>query len=314
VTPFRFMASMPVLDGHPQRWRDQVRHLEDLGFSSVAISDHVTGGWSMEPVVMMTAAALATSRLRVVSAVLANDFRHPVLLHRALANLDVLSGGRVEIGLGAGWLRADYDAAGLPFDPPGVRIDRLGESIAVIKALFAGGSVSHTGRHYTVADLPGVPAPVQRPHPPLLVGGGGRRVLELAGQTADIVGINPRMAAGAERGAAVLDLTEEQVTRKVGWARAAAVAAGRDPERLEFQLSLLDVRVRQGTAEHVWTSSLARSAPAAALASSPATLHGSVEECVAKLLALRERHGISYLNLGGNLQAAALITAELAGR
>ncbi|MFD0822460.1 LLM class flavin-dependent oxidoreductase, partial [Micromonospora zhanjiangensis] len=192
--PFRFTTSMPPLTRPARRWRDEIRRIEELGFSSVSVSDHLTGGWAMDPLVAMTVAAEATSRLRVLSLVLCNDFRHPVALHRALANLDVFSGGRVEFGLGAGWLRDDHDAAGLRFDPAGVRIDRLAESIGIILDLFGGKPVSRTGRYYRVTDLVGLPEPAQRPHPPLLVGGGGRRILELAGRTADIVGVNPRLA------------------------------------------------------------------------------------------------------------------------
>lgn len=310
---FRFMASMPVLDDRMDTWRDRVRRIEDLGFDSVAISDHVSGGWSMDPIVAMTVAAEATTRLRVVSAVLANDLRHPLLVHRAMANLDVFSGGRVEIGLGAGWLRADYEALGLPFDPPGLRIERLAESIDVIRTLFAGGSMSYTGKHYQLSGVTGVPAPVQRPHPPLLVGGGGRRVLELAGRVADIVGINPRLSAQTEPGSAVADLSGDRVRQKVAWARAGAVAAGRDPSRPEFQLSILDLRIQHGNEEHGWTSSLARSAPPDAISGSVAVLRGSVAGCVERLQALRDEYGISYLNLGNNLSAAALIVARLAG-
>lgn len=305
---------MPILDGHLDTWRDRVRRIEDLGFSSAAISDHIGGGWSMDPLVTMAVAAEATTRLRLVSGVLANDFRHPVLVHRAVANLDVFSGGRVELGLGAGWLRDDYEVLGLPFDPPGVRVERLAEAIDIIKELFAGGPMDYPGKHYQVKGASGVPAPVQRPHPPLMVGGGSRRILELAGRTADIVGINPRLRMGGwDRGAAVTDLSAARVRQKVSWARAAAAAAGRDPDRLEFQLSLLDVRIRAGATEHRWTSSLASTASPEALAGSPAVLHGTADECVDKLCALREIYGISYLHLGGNLDAARLITTRLAG-
>ncbi len=303
---------MPILDERLDTWRDRVRRIEDLGFSSVAISDHITGGWSMDPLVAMTVAAEATTRLRVVSMVLANDLRHPALVHRAAANLDVFSGGRVELGLGAGWLRSDYEAIGLPFDPAPVRIERLAEAIEVIKALFVDGTVTYKGLHYHLVDLPGVPVPVQRPHPPLLVGGGSRRVLELAGRVADTVGINARLADVTERGTAVADLSDERVRQKIAWARAGASAAGRAADELEFQLSMLDVRVSSGGVEHRWTSSLARSAPPQVLANSPAVLHGSVDECVEKLIALRELTGISYLHLGGNLDAAAPIIARLA--
>ncbi|AVT38795.1 TIGR03621 family F420-dependent LLM class oxidoreductase [Plantactinospora sp. BB1] len=314
VRPFRFTAAMPGLDRPAARWRDEIRRIEDLGFDSVSVSDHLTGGWAMDPLVAMTVAAEATSRLRVLGMVFCNDFRHPVLLHKALANLDVFSGGRVEIGLGAGWLRADHDAAGLPFDPPAVRVDRLAESIEILLRLFGDEPVDFTGRHYRITGLLGLPAPAQRPRPPLLVGGGSRRILELAGRCADIVGINPRLAPDVDPLAALAEMSPERFARKVAWARDAATAAGRDPAGLEFQTRMFDVRVRHRGVEHRASSSHARGVDPATLAASPSVLHGSVDECVDKLLALRDRYGVSYLHLGGNLDAAAPIVARLAGR
>jgi probable F420-dependent oxidoreductase len=271
-------------------WRDQLHRIEDLGFSSVSISDHLTGGWQMDPIVAMTVAAEATTRLRVLAMVFCNDFRHPFLLHRSMANLDVFSGGRVEIGLGAGWKADDYRVLGIPFDPPGERIARLAESIEVIKDLFTDG----------------VPRPVQQPRPPLLVGGGGRRVLELAGRTADIVGLSPRLPAE--------HVTPERLRQKVGWARAAAGAAGRPAGALELQQSIVDVRLSHNGVTHRWSSSLARTIPPEALAASPLVLHGDLSACVDTLVERREEYGVSYLHLGGNLDAAALIVAKLAGR
>lgn len=311
--PFRFTVSMPPLDRPVAQWRDDIRRIEDLGFSSVSVSDHLAQGWVMDPLVAMTVAAEATARLRVLSTVFCNDFRHPVLLHKAVANLDVFSRGRVEVGVGAGWMRSDYDAVGLPFDPAGVRVDRLAEAIEVLLGLFGDKAVTFVGRHYQVTDLDGLPKPVQRPHPPLLVGGGSRRVLELAGRTADIIGINPRLAAGVDPRSAVAEMSPEQMDRKVAWARAAARAQGRDPADLEFQLWMLDVRVNHRGVEHRAISSLAALASAETLASSPSVLHGTVDECVDKLLAVRERYGINYLHLGNNLAAAAPIVARLAG-
>jgi probable F420-dependent oxidoreductase len=313
-SPFRFTASMPALNRPVPQWRDEIRRIEDLGFHSVAISDHLTGGWAMDPLVAMTVAAEATTRLRVLAMVFCNDFRHPALLHKSMANLDVFSGGRAEIGLGAGWQRADHDAVGLPFDPPGVRVDRLGEAIEVIAALFGEKPVTYAGRHYRVTDLDGLPKPVQRPRPPLLVGGGSRRVLELAGRAADIIGINPRLAPDVDPLAAVADMSPERVAQKVAWARAAAHAAGRDPAALEYQLRMFDVRVTHRGVQHRSTSSHAALAPPEALATSPAVLHGSVDDCVERLVELRERYAINQLHLGGNLDAAAPIVARLAGR
>ena len=109
------------------------------------------------------------------------------MVHKAMATLDVLSEGRVEVGLGAGWLQSDYQAADVPYDPAGVRVDRLEESLRVIKGLFGSAPLSFSGKHYRITALEGLPKPVQRPRPPLLIGGGGRRILSLAGRHADIV-------------------------------------------------------------------------------------------------------------------------------
>jgi len=309
--PFRFAVSMPGLSRSPAQWRDEIRRIEDLGFHSIAVSDHFTGGWAMDPIVAMTVAAEATTRLRVLGMVFCNDFRHPVLLHKAMANLDVFSGGRVEVGLGAGWLRDDHDAAGMPFDDAGVRVDRLAEAIDVIGALFGAGPVTYRGKHYRITDLDGLPKPVQRPRPPLLVGGGSRRVLELAGRSADIVGINPRLAPDVDPLAAVEELSPERMTRKIGWARAAAVAAGRDPDGLDYQLRIFDLRIRHGGQEYVSTSSHAEAARPQAMERSPSVLHGSVEECAEKLLESRERYGINYVHLGSNVDAVAPLVARL---
>ncbi len=307
--PFRFAVSMPGLNRPPAQWRDELRRIEDLGFSTVSISDHFTGGWAMDPIVAMTVAAEATTRLRVQSMVLCNDFRHPVLLHKSMANLDVFSGGRLELGLGAGWLRDDHDAAGLAFDPPGVRLARLEESIEVITRLFGEGPVTFHGKHYQLTALEGLPKPAQRPRPPLLVGGGGPKVLALAGRLADIVGINPRLSPDNDPGAAIDDLSPDQVARKVSWVTAAAAEAGRDPASIELQLSVLDLSIDGQRS----VSSLARHASPEALAASPAVLHGSVAECADKLIATRERYAISYFHLGSNVDAAAPLVARLAG-
>ena len=313
IRPFKFAVSMPGLNRPVARWRDDLRRIEDLGFHAAAVSDHFTGGWAMDPIVAMTVAAEATTRLRVLGMVFCNDFRHPVLLHKSMANLDVYSGGRVEIGIGAGWMREDHDAAGLVFDPAEVRVDRLAEAIDVITALFAEKPVTYHGRHYQVADLEGLPKPVQQPRPPLLVGGGSRRVLELAGRTADIVGINPRLAADVDPLAAVADMSPQRMAQKVAWVRSAATGAGRDPEALDYQLRIFDLRVRHGGAELYATSSHAQQASPEALAASPSALHGSPSECADKLLANREQYGINYVHLGSNLDAAAPIVALLAG-
>jgi probable F420-dependent oxidoreductase len=315
--PFRFIAPMPRLDQPARRWRDQVRRIEDLGYATVSVSDHFTQGWVMEPLVAMTAAAEATERLRVLSLVLGNDYRHPVLVHKAVATLDVLSEGRVEVGLGAGWLRSDYRAAGMPLDPPGERIDRLEEAVLVLKGLFGPAPLTFAGRHYRIEALDGLPKPVQRPRPPLVIGGGGRRVLSVAGRHADVVSVNPSLRAGTITADIVADATAERVAEKVAWVREAAAAAGRPGDAVELQMNLLLCRVERssGQAREAVSSLVdASGVDPLALEGSPAVLAGSVERCVEALLAGRERFGISYVNVGGEVEAAAPIVERLAGR
>jgi probable F420-dependent oxidoreductase len=314
IPPFRFSAPMPRLTRSPADWRAELRRIEDLGFASVTISDHFTRGWMMEPLVTMATAAEATTVLRVQSLVLGNDYRHPVLLHKAMATMDVLSGGRVEIGLGAGWMPDDYEAAGIPLDPPGVRVDRLAESVRVLTGLFAAEPLTYHGKHYRIEHLDGLPKPVQRPHPPLLIGGGSRRVLELAGATADIVGINARLAGGTGTGTALSDLTGDRVAAKLSAVRAGALAAGRDPATLRYQISVLRLEVTDVPGATPWASSLAADVTdPAVLASSPAVLCGPVEHCVERLQRHREEFGLCDIQLGGDLTAAAPIVARLAG-
>ena len=314
--PFRFIAPAPRLTGDPARWRAEVRRIEDLGFTTMSVGDHLGAGWVLDPLTAMTVAAEATDRLRVLSLALANDFRHPVVLHKALATLDVLSGGRVELGIGAGWMTADYEAAGIPMDPPGVRIERLEESLAVLTGLFGPGPLTFTGRHYRVRDLDGRPEPVQRPRPPLLVGGGGRRVLSLAARVADVVGVHCALPSGVQDPAAVADLAADRVAEKVRWVREAAGTAGRADEDLVLQFSVYHCEVTgRGSVGGGRRSSFAAliAEQPDLLADSPAVLVGDVERCVDTLLERRERYGFSYLNLGHDVDAVAPIVARLSG-
>jgi probable F420-dependent oxidoreductase len=307
---------MPRLEGSVRRWRDSLRRIESLGFDTVAVSDHLTRGWVMEPTAALLAAAEATDRLRVLTLVLANDFRHPVLLHKTAAMVDVLSDGRLELGLGAGWLRSDYEAAGIPYDPPAVRLARLGESLRVIKGLFGPEPLTFRGEHYAVDGLDGLPKPVQTPHPPLLVGGGGRRVLGLAAREADIVSVHCNLRRGELDEGAASDLSAERVEEKVGWVREAAEGAGRSLDELELQFTAYLCRVTDApSAADAAASSFAGmlEADPALVERSPAVLIGTVEECVERLQERRERYGFSYLKLGGDLDNVAPIVARLAG-
>ena len=166
--PFRFAATMPAPDPPLADWHAQLRHLEDLGLSSVVAADHFTGGYSFEPMVALTAAAAATTRLRLQTGVLGNDYRHPVLVHRMAALLDVVSDGRLVLGLGAGWMISDYEAAGIALDPPGVRVSRFAEALTVVKGLFGPEPFDFTGEHYAVRALDGLPEAGAAPAPAAL--------------------------------------------------------------------------------------------------------------------------------------------------
>lgn len=319
--PFRFTAQVPDLAGPLGEWRKELRRLEDLGFSTVALADHFTGGYTLEPFVMLTAAAMETTRLRVQTAVLGNDYRHPVLTHRMAATLDVVSEGRLELGIGAGWMRSDYVAAGLSYDRAGERIDRLAESITVLKGLFSGAAFSFAGAHFTVRDLVGVPAPVQRPHPPLLIGGGGPRMLRLVGREADIAGINANLAAGDVGGHSVGDVSWERMAEKVGWVREGAATAGRAFDDIELSMAqwLLHVTDDRSEAEQLIAKMAGRlGVDPTWLDDAPGVLVGSPARCAEKLHALRDRLGISYVQVhsgprGTDLTGIGQVVAQLAG-
>jgi probable F420-dependent oxidoreductase len=302
---------MPVLRRPLSAWRDRLRRIEDLGFHTVTVSDHLGDGWTMDPLLAMASAAEATTELRVATGVLCNDFYHPVHLHRSIANLDVLSGGRVTLGLGAGYRRTDYQVSGVPFDPAPVRIARLAESIAVLKGLFAGERLDFAGEHFRISGLTGAPATVQRPHPPIMIGAGGPRMLELAAREADIVNINPRLSPELAIDRIEHELSIEGLRGKVETIRDAATAAGRDPDELRLQVSMLDVRVQDGEEEHHWTSGLLGWLPDGTYDKSPLVLAGDLERCADVLLELRETTGITEVHLGGNAPAVAPLVHRL---
>jgi probable F420-dependent oxidoreductase len=305
--PFRFGVTAPtVLSG--SAWLERARRIEQLGYSIVHVPDHFRD--QLAPVPALTAAALATTRLRVGSLVFSNDFRHPVVLAKEAATLDVLSGGRFELGLGSGWLREEYDQAGIPFDAPGTRIERLAESVAIVKGLLAGERVTFTGRHYAIAGLPGRPHPVQRPHPPILIGGGGQRTLSLAAREASIVGLVPRArrdGGGLDRA----DFGEAALRQKVEWVRA---AAGDRFEALELHALIQAVVVsdRRTVAEQLASRF---SVPPELLLESPYVLAGTVDEICETVKQRRERYGISYLTVfDRDLEAFAPVVGRLGGR
>lgn len=302
-----------------REWVDQVRRAEDLGYSAVYMPDHF---WDqLAPVPALAVAAEATTHVRIGTHVLGNDYRHPVVVAKEAATLDLLSDGRLELGIGAGWLRSDYAAAGLAYDPASERIRRLGETLRILKGFFAEGSFSLDGDFYTITDLEGRPKPVQRPHPPLLLGGGGRRMLELAAREADIVSINPNLRSGGlretETGAegrkwavAGEARTAAATSQKVEWVRA---AAGDRFDQLELSVFARVVPTGDRRAEAARMAHVL-DLPAAEVLASPHVLVGTVDDIAEDVVRRRDAYGISFVVVGqASLRPMAPVVERLAG-
>jgi len=289
-------------------WVARAYRVEALGYDILLLPDHF--GMQYAPFPALAVAAEATIDLRVGTFVNAVDFHHPAMLAKEAATLDILSQGRFELGLGAGWLKDEYDAAGLAFDAPGTRIDRLAEALTIVKGLFGPDPVNFAGAHYRVTNLTGSPRPAQDPRLPILVGGGGRRLLTLGAREADIVSINPR--ARREGGLDRADIAREAVAEKAGWVRE---AAGLRWDDLELNIPIVGVAVtdtpRAALAPFVERNGL----PEETLLASPHLLIGSVDGIVASLQEARERWGISYLTVPErHMQELAPVVARLRGR
>jgi probable F420-dependent oxidoreductase len=294
---------------------EYARRAESLGYAALLLPDHLIE--RLAPLPALAAVAEATSRLRVGTFVLNTGLRHPAVLAQELATLDRLSDGRLEIGLGAGWNAEEYHRAGIPFEAHRVRVERLAEAIQVLKGLFAPGPFAFQGRHYRITDLEGRPGPVQRPHPPFLVGGGGRDVLELAARQAQIVGLAPRIPAPYRHDprSCVAAATAE----KVAWVREAAGERFADLE-LNTYPALAPLRVTDAAlaaARDLAARLGARDGielGADALLDSPHVFFGTTEQLVEKCLGLRARFGISYITVPGEMEAFAPVVERLAGR
>ena len=214
MRPFQFMVGTRGIADR-RTLVEGARMAESIGFSHLCIHDHLTP--QLAPIPVLTAVAMATERLRLCPLVFNNDLRHPTVLAQDLATLDLISEGRVVVGIGAGWNESEYVAAGIAFDPPRVRIERMLEAVTVLRGLFADGPFSFEGRHYTISEMDGQPKPVQRPHPPFLIGGTRERVLRVAAREADVVGLDLRQDRES-----LPDAFPARMDERVGWVRDAA--------------------------------------------------------------------------------------------
>ena len=307
--PFRFGVQVNTA-GTRREWTELARRVEDAGYSTMTMPDHFND--QLAPVPALQCAADATTTLRLGALVHDNDYKHPVVLAKELATMDVLSEGRIEIGLGAGWMVSDYEQSGIPYDPPGVRVDRFVEGLAVIKGALRPGPFSFQGDHYTITEYDGLPKPVQS-LPPVLIGGGGPRVLRFAAREADIVGINATLTSGAVDESTFASMTAEAVDEKVTIVRAAADEAGR-AAAIEMNIRAFMVFVTDDEASAYDTLAQFSGAPVEVIRRSPFALVGPPPKLIADLQERRERWGFSYVIVGQNdIEPFAPVVAALAG-
>lgn len=315
MRPFRFLATAGEY-GSLAELTALARKAEDVGCAAFVMPDHLVGQYAAIPLLAMVAAA--TERLRVGTFVLNIGLRHPAVLAQDLATLDALSGGRLEIGLGAGWNKPEHDAIGIGFEPVGARISRLTEAIAILKGCFAEGPFSFSGEHYAIAGHDGTPKPVQRPHPPIFLGGGGKRLLTLAAREAQIVGLAPRLVNGDRPRLDPRSLTAAATEEKISWIREAAGDRFAELELNTYPTGEPTVltsdprgaarrradRIRELTGVELTVQEIL---------DSPHVYIGSLGDLARKFADLRERFGISSF-LIDDLDALAPVVQELAGR
>lgn len=316
----RFPIRFGVINEKPlprDAWLAHVRRAEELGYSTFLIRDHLSAdffGPQYGPIAALATAAAITSRLQVGTMVIDNDFRHPAILAKEFATLAELSGGRVELGIGAGWMRAEYEQTGIAFDSAGQRIARIEEAIEVIDGLWRGEPYCFEGEHYRVNDLTGFPRVVASRRPKLMVGGGRPRMLRLAGQVADIVGILTSAYSTGEMVSSATERTREAVTQKIGWIRE---GAGDRFEQIELStiptIVVTDDRAAAASAavkQHGWDGY-----SVADVLEMPSMLVGTIPEIIDALVQRHQEFGFSYIVVSDKqMEEMAPVVAALAGR
>jgi probable F420-dependent oxidoreductase len=309
IRPFRFGVQCSRASTRSE-WIDLARRTEANGFDCLTMPDHFTD--QLAPVPALQAVADATTTLRVGALVWDNDYKHPVVLAKELATIDLLSEGRLEIGIGAGWMISDYEQAGMPYDAAGVRIDRFIEGLEIIKRAMNEGAFSFSGKHYTINNYDGLPKPIQRPCPPILIGGGGKRVLSFAAREADIIGINGTMTAGVVGPDAISSMTADAVEEKVSIVRS---AAGPRLADIEMNIRAFFVKVTDDASDTISGMAQMIGVEPTMVADTPFALIGPVNKIVDDLLARRERWGFSYVIVGAeDVDSFAPVVAALNGK
>jgi len=315
--PFRFGVLCEEMSNR-EAWFTKAQRVEELGYATLLLRDHFVAGPfgnQFAPLSALMAAAMVTTTLRVGSMVIDNDYRHPVLLGKEIATLDVLSGGRFEFGLGAGWMGSEYEQAGLTFDTPGTRISRLEEALRIFKGLFASEPLTFAGKHYMITDIESFPRPLQRPHPPILIGAGGRRMLALAAREADIVGLlaGP-LNAGEPQDNNPAASSQERLVQKIEWLREAAGDRFTQLELSAITSPVFTSDHRQG-AEQVAQRRGWSDVPVEEILRMPTIFVGTVEQIAEQMIERREHFGISYyMVFDRQMEACAPLVQQLSGK
>jgi len=294
MKPYRFGAMTCWVNIPPKNWIKTVQHIEELGYSTVFVPDHFYT-ITYDPTVLLSFAASATKKLNVGTLVFDVDYRHPVILAKTAAALHLLSGGRFEFGIGAGWSEIDYQMSGIPFDKPVERIKRLDEALTIIRSMWTQEKTTFQGKHYHVKDMVKAGELPQGEHPKINVGGGGKRLLSVAAHHADIVCIQWRMRGGKFSGNNITDTTLNKVKERISWVKESAREAGRDLEGIEYQMMFPYAQITDDPQPVLEGMAKLYGVSVDAVKECPQWLIGSSEDVVDKIKMIREETGITYM-------------------
>jgi probable F420-dependent oxidoreductase len=325
MKPFRFAVQSYSAES-PAAWRDRAKKVESLGYSALHVADHIIGpGAALDrchhpvqniaAVPAMAVAAEATSTLRVGCRVFCIDYRPAAVLMKEAATLDFFSDGRLEFGLGAGWLAAEYEAIGITLDPAGERVTRLEEYVKAAKMMFAPGQVEFNGKYVHLNEFEAVPKPVQKGGVPIMIGGGSKRVLGIAGREANIISFNFDNSSGMIGPKGVQSSTAEMTAQKVQWVKDGAASIGRSMDDIELEIGAYFTMVVPDVEQGAGALAKMFGLTAEDMKVHPHALIGDVDRICDTLVARREEYGISYITVGeSNIDAFAPVVARLSGK
>ena len=294
MRPFRFGVGTYFITTHPSQWIKTFKHIEKLGYSSFLQPDHFRTR-NHDPLVMLSTAAAVTTKLNLGTIVFAIDYRHPVIYAKTAAALHLLSGGRFEFGIGAGWSKNDYKMSGIQYDTHATRIRRLDEALTIIKSMWTQDTTTYNGKYYQLDEMAKAGELSEGDYPKIMVGGGKKMILGVAGKHADIVGIQWAVPKGRFDGDSILETTLETVKQRIRWVKESARRHGRDPDLIEFQMIFPDCMITDDPESILMGKAKAWDIPLEAVVECPQWLIGSSGEIIDKLVMIREETGINYM-------------------